>query len=224
MLKEIQEQIQYQFKSERLLQNALTHRSVKTEELPSNERLEFLGDSVLGLIAAETVYQAFPNLQEGEMTALKASWVSTDSLARCVRQKGFTHYFFLGKGILQAGQIPNSVLANGFEAILGAIYVDGGLKPAREFALNFLLKDRLKNYKSAEKQNYKTILQHLAQTRYSSLPEYKVLSETGPDHQREYQISVVLQGVTYPPGIGRSKKVAEQMAAQLALDTLSGSE
>ncbi|MEK7485506.1 MAG: ribonuclease III [Planctomycetota bacterium] len=221
IIKEFQEQIQYSFRSIKILQNALTHRSVKTSESPSNERLEFLGDSVLGLIASETVYQSYPNLQEGEMTALKATWVSTNSLATVMRHKKWERYFFLGKGILQTGEIPESVLANGFEAVLAAIYLDGGLIFARKFALDFLLKECLKNYENFQTHNYKTLLQQFTQVHFSMLPEYRVLSASGPDHQREYRISVIIEGTTYPPGIGRSKKEAEQMAAQIALETLN---
>lgn len=220
---DFQKQIRYQFRSITLLLNALTHRSVKTSEMPSNERLEFLGDSVLGLIAAETVYQSYPNLQEGEMTSLKAMWVSTASLAQVVRQKQWEPYFFLGKGILQAGAVPDSVLANGFEAILGAIYLDSGFESARKFALDFLLKECLKSYKKTCVENYKTLLQQFTQTHYSTLPEYRILSASGPDHQREYRISVIIQGTAFEPGTGRSKKEAEQMAAQIALHTLKSS-
>lgn len=220
VLEPCQRALKYRFNSEALLINALTHRSMKSSEKPSNERLEFLGDSVLGLLSAHCIYEYYPDLAEGEMTALRALWVSTDSLAETVKKMGLGSYLYLGKGILQGGEIPASVLANAFEAVLAAIYLDGGIEAAQGFLEHFLFKEKLKKQKKNKIVNYKTLLQQETQARFSILPRYQILSETGPHHEREYQISVVIQGVVYPAGRGKTKKIAEQMAAQFALHAL----
>ncbi|MHC4958072.1 MAG: ribonuclease III [Planctomycetota bacterium] len=206
----------HHFRDKSFIENALSHSSVKTAERPSNERLEFLGDSVLGLIVAEALYRRFPDDDEGTLTRIKSQAVSRATLQRIAVAMGLDRYIFVGKGVAKR-EIPASLLGNLFEAIVGAIYLDSGLASARKFILrhldvvfNEIVEDR------AEK-NYKSALQHYCQRDLGAVPIYKVLRESGPAHGRAFEVGAVIGGKEYGRAKAASKKEAEQGAARAAL-------
>lgn len=212
----------YKFRSFEHLRNALTHSSAKSEKHPSNERMEFLGDAVLGLIISDMLYQQFPDFPEGELTRVKSVVVSRAVLADRSREMGFAELMYLGKGVRrEAGaHLPVSILANLYESILCAIYLDGGLQASRDF-VETDLGPVIRGITAAQfQQNYKSALQHLVQARQDRAPVYRVLDESGPDHAKEFSVVVTIAGVSYGPGTGRNKKEAEQRAARIALAAL----
>ncbi|MBK8206685.1 MAG: ribonuclease III [Planctomycetes bacterium] len=212
----------HQFSDITHLRNALTHSSAKSNKHPSNERMEFLGDAVLGLIVSEMLYDWYPDFPEGELTRVKSVAVSRAVLADRVRERGFAELMYLGKGVRREGgaRLPVSILANLYEALLCAVYADGGLKAARKFVEDDL-GPVIRSITSHQfQQNYKSALQHLVQSRNERAPTYKVITEVGPDHQKEFHVVVQVDGVSFGPGVGRNKKEAEQRAAKAALTEL----
>ncbi|MCA8910749.1 MAG: ribonuclease III [Planctomycetes bacterium] len=212
----------YTFKDYGPLRHALTHSSAKSAKHPSNERMEFLGDAVLGLIVSEMLFREYPDFPEGELTRVKSVAVSRAVLADRIREMGFAELMYLGKGVRREGgaRLPTSILANLYEALLCALYEEGGLEEARRFVENDL-GPVIKSITSHQfQQNYKSALQHLVQSRSERAPMYKVISEVGPDHQKEFHVVVSVDGVTFGPGVGRNKKEAEQRAAKAALTEL----
>jgi ribonuclease III len=211
------------FKSADLRQSALTHRSFAFEQgLPiTNERLEFLGDAVLGLVVTDLVYRAFPDRSEGELAKLRAAMVNMTTLAEVARELGLGDALLLGKGEEQSGgRGKASILADALEAVLGAIYIDLGLKAAATL-IERLFWPRIGAYVRGEgERDYKTILQELAAQDVGRLPEYRVM-ERGPDHEKEFTATVFLSGREMGRGVGRSKKEAEQRAAREAYDRLA---
>ena len=209
--------IGYRFKSKPLLLRALTHSSRKTELDYSNERLEFLGDAVLGLIVSERLFADFPHLAEGELTRVKSAVVSRSTLSKVARKLSFGKYLIIGKGLAHRRTVPASLLANGFEAVLAAIYLDGGMDPAREFVFRSLTEqiDRVLN--NRHDFNYKSILQQFTQKELGVTPTYRVKSEQGPDHFKSFVVVAQLQDTEYGTGHGRTKKEAEQVAAAATL-------
>jgi ribonuclease III len=212
----------YDFKDTAPLRHALTHSSAKSDKHPSNERMEFLGDAVLGLIISEMLFREYPDFPEGELTRVKSVAVSRAVLADRIRELGFAELMYLGKGVRREGgsRLPVSILANLYEALLCALYEEGGLAEARRFVENDLgpIIKSITNHQF--QQNYKSALQHLVQSRSDRAPTYRVLSEVGPDHQKEFHVVVSVDGVTFGPGVGRNKKEAEQRAAKSALTEL----
>lgn len=212
----------YEFKDTDPLRHALTHSSAKSSKHPSNERMEFLGDAVLGLIVSEMLYRMYPDFPEGELTRVKSVAVSRAVLADRVREMGFAELMYLGKGVRREGgaRLPTSILANLYEALLCALYEEGGLEEARRFVEADLgpVIQSITNHQF--QQNYKSALQHLVQSKSDRAPAYKVISEVGPDHQKEFHVVVSVDGVTFGPGVGRNKKEAEQRAAKAALTEL----
>jgi ribonuclease-3 len=206
------------FKDESLLRTSLTHRSYAFEqgELVTNERLEFLGDAVLGLVITDIAYQSFRDLPEGELAKLRAAVVNMTTLADVARELDLGNAILLGKGEeLSGGRGKASILADGFEAVLGAVYLDRGLKSATDL-IRRLFWPRMAAYVRGEgDRDYKTILQELAAQDVGRLPEYRV-EERGPDHEKEFTATVYLGGRQYGRGTGRSKKEAEQRAAREA--------
>ena len=217
-----QELLGYEFKNTDPLRHALTHSSAKSTKHPSNERMEFLGDAVLGLIVSEMLYRMYPDFPEGELTRVKSVAVSRAVLAERIRDMGFAELMYLGKGVRREGgaKLPTSILANLYEALLCAVYEEGGLEEARRFVETDLgpVIDSITSHQF--QQNYKSALQHLVQSRSERAPAYKVVSEVGPDHQKEFHVVVSVDGVTFGPGVGRNKKEAEQRAAKAALTEL----
>jgi ribonuclease III len=202
---------------------ALTHRSYAFEqELDvNNERLEFLGDAVLGLVVTDVAYRDFPEMPEGELAKLRAAIVNMSALADVARDLRLGDFIMLGKGEeMSGGRDKASILADALEAILGAIYLDRGLDTARAF-IERVFRPRMVAYVRGEgERDYKTILQELASSDLHAMPEYKI-SDQGPDHLKEFTATVFLNGKAWGKGIGRSKKEAEQQAAHEAYEKLS---
>ncbi len=208
----------YTFKDEQLLYTALTHSSYANErQLPAdNERLEFLGDSVLGFITAEHLYKKYGRRPEGELTKLRSLLVCEGSLCGFAREIGLGACLLLGKGEEQTGGRDRpSIISDAFEALVAAMYLDGGIDAARAFVLRFIT-EALK--KQSLTDDYKTLLQEAVQKTKGSTVRYEMTGESGPDHQKVFTCAVILNGKPVGEGSGRSKKEAEQLAAKEALE------
>ena len=223
MIKDLEAAIGYRFKNITLLQNALSHSSYANERwhdsLKSNERLEFLGDSILGMVTAEYLYRNFPERPEGELTRMRADMVCEQALARVAEQIGLGDHLLLGHGEESGGgRSRNSILADAVESVIAACFLDGGMDAARSFIDAFVLTDvpvrRMRN------ADYKTALQELVQQKKNQQLAYILVGESGPDHDKRFRVQVTLNGVVVGTGEGKSKKRAEQMAAQAAIATL----
>ena len=221
-LRELEEIIGYKFKNRHYLEQAMTHSSYANEKklgkLGCNERLEFLGDAVLELISSDFLYGEFPKVPEGELTKKRASLVCEPSLAYCAREFGLPQFLMLGKGEdMTGGRNRDSIVSDATEALLGAIYLDGGFANAKEFVLRFILND------IEHKQLFydsKTILQEIVQEDGSGAVEYPLIREEGPDHNKSFTVKVVVNGTVCGQGTGHTKKAAEQAAAYEALRRL----
>ncbi len=222
-IKEFQDIIKYQFKKTNIINEALTHSSYSNEYrgkyIYNNERLEFLGDSVLDTVVSEYVYLRYKNLPEGELTKIRANVVCESSLARQAKSINLGKYLLLGKGEeVTGGRDRISILADTFEAVIGALYLDGGIETARKFILN-MLEESIKLASTGNLfKDYKTDLQELLQSKFDDKISYRVVSETGPDHDKTFEVEVVLGKKVLGKGQGKSKKEAEQSAAKRALD------
>ena len=217
-LKTFQELIGYTFQKEQLLKQALTHSSYANEKhlkkLSDNERLEFLGDAVLEVVSSEFLYQNYPNLTEGQLTKLRASIVCEPTLATCTESIHLGDYLFLGKGEDHTGgRTRKSVLSDAMEAVIGAIYLDGGFASAKEFVLKFIMTDIEHKHLFYDS---KTILQEVVQGEHEQLT-YVLLGETGPDHDKTFEVGVLIGRKEISTGKGHTKKAAEQNAAYQAL-------
>jgi len=214
------------FRDASLRETALTHRSYAFENGldVNNERLEFLGDAVLGVVVTDMAFREFPEMPEGELAKLRAAIVNMGALAEVARDLGIGRYVRLGKGEeMSGGRDKSSILADAFEALLGAVYLDRGMTAARRLIVR-LFRPRMVAYVRGEgDRDYKTILQELASAELHSLPEYR-LTERGPDHEKEFTATVYLGGTAWGRGIGRSKKEAEQQAAHEAYVRLTERE
>jgi len=226
---EVQQRIGYRFTRPALLADALTHKSYVNErkepDLRDNERLEFLGDAVLSLVISEYVAETLPLASEGDLSKLKARLVSEGALAGAARGFGLGPLLRLGRGEeLGQGREKNSLLANALEAVIAAVYLDGGLGEARKFILK-VCADELRQLDGAVVPgggDYKTQLQEWCQRQHETLPHYVTVRETGPDHDKLFEVHLTIQGGLMGVGTGRSKKEAEQMAARVALDRIRG--
>lgn len=216
----VQSIVDYQFRDLNLLTASLTHASIAENRLVSNERLEFLGDAVLGLVICEELYNRFPNYLEGELTRIKSVVVSRETCAQVADRLGFVQHLSLGKGIIEAASLPASLAACAYESITGAIYLDGGLEPARRFILAHMNEEIDRVEAGEHRLNYKSLLQQHAQRDLGAPPNYEVLDEKGPDHAKAFEIAVTIRGRRYPSAWGPSKKAAEQRAAMEALRVL----
>ncbi|MCH2374901.1 MAG: ribonuclease III [Planctomycetes bacterium] len=223
-LHKCERQVSYEFKDLTYLSQALTHSSIKTYNNPSNERLEFLGDSVLGLVMTEYLYNFYTDKDEGELTQIKSVVVSTSVLAKESERLGISELYNVGKGIGGSRRIPVSLQANVFEAVVAAIYKDGGLEEARRFILRNLYHHVLAVAGNQHQKNYKSLLQQWVQKEYNQTPTYSIVSEEGPDHSKSFEVVAVLGKKRCKSGKGRSKKEAEQMAARATLRELVGPE
>lgn len=222
-LSEFQEVIGYHFKNEGLLRQALTHSSYANEKhmrkLSDNERLEFLGDAVLEIASSEFLYLNYPDVPEGELTRLRASIVCEPTLALCTEDLHLGEYLLLGKGeVLTGGRSRKSILSDAMEAVIGAIYLDGGFASAKEFVQKYILTD-IENKKLF--YDSKTILQEVVQGEHETL-EYELIRETGPDHAKTFTVRVSIDKKEVAIGEGHTKKSAEQEAAYKALLKLKG--
>lgn len=222
---ELEKIIGYHFKNKHYLTQALTHSSYANEKklgkLGSNERLEFLGDAVLELISSDYLYARFTQIPEGELTKKRASLVCEPSLAYCAREFGLPQFLLLGKGEdMTGGRNRDSIVSDATEALLGAIYLDGGFASAKEFIHKFILKD-IEHKKLF--YDSKTILQEIVQSDYKGKEiEYVLTGEIGPDHDKKFVVSLVVGDKTLGEGTGRTKKAAEQEAAYRAIIKLKG--
>ena len=218
-MERLEQIIGYTFRNKKLLKQALTHSSYANEKklgkLGCNERLEFLGDAVLELVSSDVLYAKFPQIPEGELTKKRASLVCEPSLAYCARQFDLPKYLLLGRGEdMTGGRMRDSTVSDATEALLGAIYLDGGFEKAREFVLKFILNDM------EHKQLFydsKTILQELVQEKGRQTVEYVLTGETGPDHNKQFSVDVLINGIPAGSGTGHTKKAAEQAAAYQAI-------
>lgn len=218
-LTELQEIIGYRFKQEGLLRQAVTHSSFANEKhmkkLSDNERLEFLGDAVLEVVSSEFLFKKYPKMPEGDLTKLRASLVCEPTLAMCTREMDLGKYLYLGKGENQTGgRERKSILSDALEAVIGAIYLDGGFEPAREFIQRFILTD-IEHKKLFH--DSKTILQEVVQGIYKEPLQYILLAEEGPDHDKCFRVAAQIGERRISEGSGHTKKAAEQEAAYQAL-------
>ena len=220
---ELQEVLHYQFKNPALLRIALTHTSYSNEsKVPTthNERLEFLGDSVLGMVTATRLYRLYPDMPEGKLSRLRAELVCEQSLHAVALELGLGSYIRLGHGEARnGGRERPSILADAVEAIIAAIYLDGGLESAQRFILDHILTG-LAEGQMHHVADYKTDLQERVQRKPGQALEYTLLSESGPDHNKSFTMNVLLNGSEIGRGTGRTKKEAEQSAAKSALERM----
>jgi ribonuclease-3 len=222
ILEECQKAIAYRFNKPKLLRAALTHASGADTRLASNERLEFLGDSVLGLVVCEQLFERFPEYQEGDLTKIKSAVVSRRACARISRELNMGDFLFLGKGMNLHAAVPASLLADVFESLVAAIYLDGGLEAAREFILRYMLPEIEREAAGAQGSNFKSLLQQVAQREFNATPRYDLLDEQGPDHHKCFKVAAIIGKHPYPSAWGRTKKEAEQKAAMNALAKING--
>lgn len=216
------------FKNLNLLELATKHRSYTNEDSQkvheNNERLEFLGDSVLGAATATFLYRELENHPEGELAKIKSIVVSEKALAPIATQIGIDKLLLLGKGEeMSGGRKKPAILADAMEALFGAYYLDNGYESAQKFVLRFIAPEIEKVLKNKGTKDYKSILQELYQKKYKVCPSYELVKKTGPDHDRTFWVSVHLKDETYGPAEGKNKKEAEQNAAKLAIEALSSS-
>jgi ribonuclease-3 len=235
-LEECEKRLDYRFKNRDLLVLALTHASDKAshidveptpeepaptpDQLVDNERLEFLGDAVLGMIVCEELFHSYPDATEGDLTAVKSVVVSRGMLAIISDEIDIPRYMSLGKGIASSGRIPESLRANVFEAVVAAIYLDGGLEEAQRFILRYVREPIRQLQETKLHKNYKSTLQQYAQREFGITPTYRVISEEGPDHIKEFEVVAIIGSREYAAGRGKSKKDAEQEAAGRTLQML----
>ncbi|HOX05839.1 MAG TPA: ribonuclease III [Planctomycetota bacterium] len=220
-LSALEDKLGHRFQDQSLLELALTHSSATVEPLSDNERMEFLGDAVLALAVNERLFRTMPADGEGELTRIKSAAVSTTTLARVARALGLGDFMRLGKGLGDRGGLPDSVLANVTEAIFAAIYLDGGLEPAKALIIRLLEPEIAVLTTSGGSENAKSQLQELAQRRFGCAPRYRLLHESGPQHNRCFEIAVEIRGRTFPDFSAHTKKEAEQGAARLAIEALT---
>ncbi len=223
MIKDLEAAIGYVFHNISLLQQALTHSSYANERwhdgLKSNERLEFLGDSILGMVVAEYLYSHYAGNLEGDLTRMRADVVCEKALAKVARQIDLGRHILLGNGEEQSGgRLRDSILSDGVEAVIAACYLDGGMEVAKGFILRFVLQEE--PVKAQNNRDYKTALQELVQRRKDQVLCYRLAGESGPDHNKEFRVELSLNGKVVGTGEGTSKKRAEQMAAKAAMESL----
>ena len=223
MIKDLETAIGYRFKNISLLQNALTHSSYANERwhnsLKSNERLEFLGDSILGMVVAEFLYKTFPNRPEGELTRMRADMVCEQTLAAVAGRIELGRHLMLGNGEEQGGgRTRDSILADAVESVIAASFLDGGMDAARRIIERFILVEV--PVRKMSNADYKTALQELVQQKKNQTLSYALVGESGPDHDKRFEVEVSLNGQVIGAGSGSSKKRAEQMAAKTALENM----
>ena len=209
----------YKFETNKLITEALTHKSYKQSY--DNERLEFLGDAVLDLVIGEYLYKKFPLSAEGELSKLRASLVNEEGFKKLAIYLNLGEYIYISNAEEKNdGREKPSLLSNAFEAVVGAIYLEAGLEKTNTIVLNLIEK----NYDSISLDNlfkdFKTALQEITQSRFGIIPEYQVIASRGPDHKKEFEIAVIIENKEYSRAMGKSKKIAQQEAAKVALKIL----
>lgn len=225
-IQKLENEIGYRFEDHKLLKTALSHRSsLKDTGLESNERLEFLGDAVLGLVVSSFLYSEYEELSEGDLTRMKATLVNETVLSRSALSFGLGQYIFLSPEEKKAGgESRPSITADAFEALLGAIYLDGGFEQAKKLVYKYILNDHLDIIDDKKLHNYKGELLEYMQARGNSMPFYQVQDQIGPDHDKVFVVAVYVDNELLGEGKGRSKKVAEQKAAREALKVIKQSQ
>jgi len=217
-----QQEIGYNFKDIQILEKAFIHASVADDRLDSNERLEFLGDAILGMVVCHELFCRFPDYLEGELTKIKSMIVSRRTCARLAKEIGLTKYLQVGKGMASQIKLPNSCAAAVMESIIGAIFIDGGPDAARDFILRHIGPLLDKADAGQHQGNFKSMLQQYSQRIMDATPVYEVLDEKGPDHSKCFKIAAQIGNARYQAAWGRNKKEAEQRAARNALSELKG--
>jgi ribonuclease-3 len=221
----LEKKIGYKFKKKSLIREALTHKSYAKEKtgdtVQYNERLEFLGDSVLGLVISHYLFNTYPGYTEAEFSKIKAYVVQESTLSGAASRLGIGSHLYLGKGEeTSGGRKKISLLANALEALLAAIYLDGGFKNVRQFVLRTLESETKKIIKKDLLYDYKTRLQEVVQEKFRVLPKYRMHKEEGPEHMKIFEVNVFIDDEFYGTGTGRSKKEAAQKAARAGLKKL----
>ncbi|UCG61895.1 MAG: ribonuclease III [Candidatus Zixiibacteriota bacterium] len=221
-MEKVQHIVGYRFRDESLLELALTHRSYHRQTdiyRPSNERLEYLGDSVLGLIIADQLYNDYPRLREGQLTKIKAMLVNETTLSTIGKEiKLSDHILMSPEEERLGGRDRASIISDAFESVIGAVYLDGGLEPARRLVLRHIYRRKEKITSDETQKNYKGELLELIQAKGDGMPRYDVVWEKGPDHEKQFKVVVFVGTKSIGTGIGLSKKEAEQKAAAMALE------
>ena len=218
----IEKEIGYEFKNKRLLETALTHTSYAYEnKKQSNEKLEYLGDSILEFVSSEYIYHNYPNLKEGEMTKVRASVVCEDSLQKIAKMHNFSDFLKLGKSEkISQKEVRPAIMADSVEAVIAAIFLDGGLNPAKKFILKNLAEPIENATKHIGQKDYKTVLQEILQKNGNIDIEYEIIDEKGPDHEKVFTAEVKVNDKILATGKGKSKKIAEMEAAQKAIENI----
>lgn len=221
--KTLEEKLGVSFKNKAMLVNALVHSSYVNENpgCVSNERLEFLGDAVLGLVIAEKLYETLPRAVEGELTQRRAALISRESMDRLARNIGLGEFLLLGRGEEGTnGRSKTANLSGAMESVIAAIYLDSGVEAARNTILSLMREEITKVTRTVKEIDYKSELQELTQALGQGTPIYRTAGETGPDHERVFTVEVVIEGKVRATGTGKSKKIAEMQAARSALETM----
>ncbi|MCC6283924.1 MAG: ribonuclease III [Phycisphaerales bacterium] len=216
----IEHAIGYTFQREGVLEQALLHASIAQSRRQSNERLEFLGDAILGAVVCHMIFERYPDLLEGEMTKIKSAVVSRNTCAEIARELGLDSGLVLGKGMQGTGPLPLSLAAAVLEAIIAALYLDAGYEPAAAFIRRICGARIERSHRSGHQQNFKSLLQQHALQTFGGPPTYRVLDEKGPDHAKCFKVAVEVGGKRFESAWGASKKAAEQQAALNALQML----
>lgn len=209
----------YKFKTDKLIIEALTHKSHKQPY--DNERLEFLGDAVLDLVVGEYLFNKFPKSDEGMLSKIRASLVNESGFDKLARSINLGDFIYLSNAEENnGGREKSSLLSNAFEAIMGAIYLESGLIVVQDIAIKLIEKNHKEISLDSLFKDFKTTLQELTQARFGLTPEYKVIASRGPDHKKEFEIAVIIENKEYGRAIGKSKKIAQQDAAEITIDML----
>lgn len=223
-LRRCEDRIGYTFRDPQKLKESLTHASGANHRLGSNERMEFLGDAILGFVICELLFEQFPNLLEGDLTKIKSVVVSRMTCAKVSDELQLEEFLILGKGMSVNKRVPRSVLADVFESMIAAIYLDGGIEPVRRFITEHMQPEIDRAATGDSDDNYKSLLQQMSQRDFNATPTYRLINERGPDHNKSFYVSAFIAGRDYPPAWGRNKKEAEQRAACNALAAISGED
>lgn len=217
-----EEMLGYHFQNKNLISEAITHSSFAEKRVNSYERLEFLGDSILGFTVCEYLFHRYPNWLEGDLTKVKSNVVSRQTCTKIGLEMGIDRILVVGKGVGTLGRVPSSLVANAFESIVGAIYLDGGVESVRDFLMPLIEKHVDEAVAGRLEINYKSELQQYSQKRFSVPPNYRVVDDRGPDHEKEFLIGAIVHKQSFSPAWGSNKKEAEQRAAANALAELGG--
>jgi len=212
----------YTFRNKELLRTALTHASGADTPSQSNERMEFLGDAVLGYVICDHLYEQLPDTPEGDMTKIKSSVVSRVTCQKICMQLGLDKFLILGRGLGRSNRVPGSIFANTLEAFIAAVYLDGGMEAARKFILRIFQAEIAEVAQDSDAHNHKSVLQHYSQKHLGHIPEYKILDIQGPEHRKTFRVQTRVGNQVFPAAWGVTKKEAEQRAAENALATLHG--